>query len=56
MEDVFSQFQLSSSDANTFFKALDPDDLGRVWWREVIAILKPMLKEIEPSGSFWDEF
>jgi len=55
VEDVFSHFQLPSSDANAFFKALDPDDLGRIWWREVIAILKPMLKEPEPS-VLWDDF
>jgi len=56
MEQVFRHFQLPSSDANTFFKILDTKGQGRIWWRETVAILKPMLNKDEPSGLFWDEF
>jgi len=56
MEEVFCHFQLPSSDANTFFKGLDKNGQGRIWWRETLAILKPILKKGEPSVVSWDAF
>jgi len=56
MEEVFRHFDLPPSDASVFFNLMDKDGLGRIWWREVMAILAPMLKPGKPCGLFWDEW
>lgn len=56
MEEVFRHFNLPSSDATIFFKLMDKGDHGRIWWREVVAVLRPMLNVGEPCGLFWDQF
>jgi len=52
MQGVFEHFGLPSSDASIFFNLMSQDSSGRICWREVIAILAPMLKAVKPKQDF----
>lgn len=56
MERCFKRFRLPSSDATIFFDVLDIEGRGRIWWREIVAIMRPMLAQGEPCGLFFNQW
>merc|ERR1719265_1029171 len=47
LQDVFQSFGLPSSDALIFFNLLDTNGNGTLYWREIVAILAPLFKEVQ---------
>eukprot|EP00746_Dinoflagellata_sp_MGD_P165396 gnl/MRDRNA2_/MRDRNA2_94639_c0_seq1.p1 gnl/MRDRNA2_/MRDRNA2_94639_c0~~gnl/MRDRNA2_/MRDRNA2_94639_c0_seq1.p1 ORF type:complete len:321 (+),score=50.61 gnl/MRDRNA2_/MRDRNA2_94639_c0_seq1:93-965(+) len=52
MQDVFQYFGLPSEDAIIFVNLMDTHGSGTLYWREIVAILAPLFKEVQPKQDF----